>query len=125
MKDAIGIVIGIVLTLVALVMTITGTFEPFKQNQQLMNQTNNQMLTQVNAEVSNSTSATVTGQYIQSLIDKSVGKSDIITIKVDGSTWNGSAYSACGITVKATDSYTQKITVETGKTVYTFTKVTP
>ena len=124
MKDAIGIVIGIVLTLVALVMTITGTFEPFKQNQQLMNQTNSQMLTQVNAEVSNSTSTTVTGEYIQSLMDKNAGKSDVISIKVDGSVWNGSAYASSGITITASDSYSQKITVESGKTVYTFTKVT-
>ena len=124
MKDAIGIVIGIVLTLVALVLTITGTFEPFKQNQQLMNQTNTQMLAQLNTEVSNSTSDSVAGSYIQSLMNANAGKGHIVGIKVDSNTWNGSAYSASGITIKPGDSYTQKITVEVGKTIYTFTKVT-
>ena len=124
MKDAIGIVIGIVLTLVALVMTITGTFDPFKQNQQLMNQTNAQMLAQLNAEVSNSPIEAVTGRYIQSLMDTNAGKSDVVGIKVGSNTWDGSTYASCGFTINNADSYTQKITVEGKKTIYIFTKIT-
>lgn len=124
MEKAIAIVVGVTITLIALANTMTGTFAPFKQNQALLNSSNNAMLGQLNAEISNSSKSTVEGSYIKSLMDDNQSNSATIIIKIDGSyTWNGKAYASCGTTINDRDQYTQQITVENGKTLYKFTKI--
>lgn len=121
MKDALGIVVGVVITLVALSLAITGTFMPFRDNQALLGSTNASLMTSLQSELNSSISdLTVTGSSIKSLINSSVGNSNI-EIHVNSTKWDGKTYDDCNITVSSSTQYTQSTRTSNGKTIYEFT----
>ncbi len=124
MKDSMSIVMGVVLTVVALAMVVTSTFMPFKANQQMLASTNTSLMSSLQAEIDGSVSSDVskvTGSAIQSLINSSVSNSNI-EIYVGGTKWDGKTYSSSNISVNSSDTYTRSIAVDGSKTKYTFTK---
>lgn len=122
MKDALGIVVGVVITLVALVMCINGTFVPFRENQALISTTNSSLMTSLQSEMNTSVSdLTVTGASIISLIDASVDNPDI-EIYVGSTKWDGKRYSSSNIVVNDSDEYVRKTRSSGSTTIYEFSK---
>lgn len=121
MKDAMGIIIGVVLTVVALTYVVTGTFVPFKSNQEILTQTNTNLMSTLQAEIGSSTDGTVTqkGSAIKSLINSSVGGSNV-KIYVNGTLWDGKAYGSSNVSVSDDGDYTRTISNEGGTMVYRF-----
>ena len=89
MKEAIGMVVGVVITLVSLVTFIDNTFVPYREQQAFMAQANENMLEKLNGELNNATtggSVSVSGSTVKSTIDANVGKSNV-EIYVNGTKW--------------------------------------
>lgn len=123
MKDAMGIIIGVVLAVIALVMTTQNTFVPYKNNQTLLANSNTKLMSSLQTEIDDNTgdSTTVSGSSIKTLINSNVGNSNVKII-VGGTTWDGKTYSGSNITVSDSDSYTRTLSVSGSTTTYTFTK---
>lgn len=121
MKDAMGILLGLVLTVVALVMTVTDTFVPYKENQAVLSSSNSALMSSLQAEVDSSTdtNVTVTGASIKTLINNSVGSSNIVII-VGDTTWDHKSYSSSNISVSDSTKYTRTISTSGSVTTYTF-----
>lgn len=109
MKEAIGMVVGVVITLVSLVTFIDNTFVPYREQQAFMAQANENMLEKLNGELNNATtggSVSVSGSTVKSTIDANVGKSNV-EIYVNGTKWDGKASGSSNIRIEESSMYTK------------------
>jgi hypothetical protein len=114
MKEAIGMVVGVVITLVSLVSFIDNTFVPYRAQQAFMAQSNQTMMTSLNAQLNGTTTTEVSGSTVKSIISSSSGSSTIYV--------NGVLYSS-SMTINDSDTYTQaQITDGSGNSTYYFQK---
>lgn len=118
MKDALGIVVGVVITLVALAMTVSDVFNPFKDNQKLLAQSNSQMLGQLTNEVNSSSTTEVSGQSVITFINSEASRGT--KIMVEGKDWTNTSYT--GSTINTSDTYIKRVITENGSLSYTFEK---
>lgn len=123
MDHAVPIVIAVALSVAAMFYVVTGSFVPLKGNTVFMQETNNQTMATLQAELTDSagTDVTASGSSIKSLINSSVSNANI-EIYVDGTKWDGKTYADSNISISESDKYTRTIEVTEGKTIYKFTK---
>lgn len=127
MKEAIGMVVGVVITLVSLVGFIDNTFVPYREQQAFMAQSNQTMLEKLNGELNGATGGAVNvgSSSVKSTISSSVGRSDV-EIYVNGTKWDGNALGSSNITVEDSATYTktteQPSSSNGNKTIYRFQK---
>lgn len=123
MKDAMGIVVGVVITVVALVLCVNNTFVPFKNNQEILSSTNNTLMASLQSEIDNSTStdSSVTGSSVKATLNSSVGNSNV-KIYIDGTLWDGKSYENSNVSIDEGASYKKTISASGGITTYRFIK---
>ena len=120
MKEVWMWVLGLAIALIAGSLFISQNFTPFKENQSVVTQSNQQTMTTLNAELN--TGSTVKGSSIKALMTANVTTTSI-AIKVDGITWSAGTWAGSAPTISDTEDYKQAVETSGGKTIYSFTKI--
>lgn len=117
------VMIEVILTVVGIVFVtlfVANVVMPLKENQAVLAQTNSQLISSLQAEVNSGASMSVKGSSVRSQIDRNVGNTNV-EIYVDGTKWNGKAYSACNIVINDSTEFSMETEIASGKTIYRYT----